>query len=59
LDSVEVSEEPIRNTVQGALEKIRSTFLPAVQDAIEAEGGVRGFAKNLAKVARKIQKGQD
>jgi hypothetical protein len=59
LDSDEVSEESIRNTVQGALETIRSIFLTAIQDAIEAKGGFKGFGKNLAKVARKIQKGQD
>ena len=57
LDSDEVSEETIRNTVQGGLEAIRSLFLPAIQDALDAAGGIKGFAKNLYKVARKIQKG--
>lgn len=50
-------EAEIRAAVRRSLLGIRNTVLPGVQNAILADGGIKGFANHLGKLAKTLSKG--
>jgi hypothetical protein len=50
-------ETDIRAAVQASLLEIRGAVLPGVQRAVAADGGVKGFAAHLGRLAKALSKG--
>jgi hypothetical protein len=55
--SLVTGEAEIKAAVRGGLLGIRTMVLPGVRNAIIADGGVKGFADHLGKIAKTISKG--